>query len=352
MFKSSVKIADRRIASDQPVFIIAEAGVNHNGDLGLAKKLVDAAKKAGADAVKFQTFKAENLNTRKAPKSTYHVETTGKAGSWFDLLKSQELDRTQHEAIIRHCRKAGILFLSTPYDEESADLLDDLDVPAFKVASTDANNIPFLKYLASKKRPVLLSTAMCTMEEVGASVRAVAKAGCRELVLFHCTANYPTAPENVNLRAMKDLEKFGVPVGYSDHTMATVTAAVAVALGARAYEKHLTLDKNLPGPDHRASATPEEFGEIVRTIRGAEKVLGDGRKRPLACESENRKKLRKSVVALSDLPAGSFLTRATIGVKRPGTGLEPKHFEALLGKKIKKPLKQDDLITWQNLSSK
>ena len=225
-FHKSVRIEQFTIGQGYPVFIIAEAGVNHNGDIEMAKKLIDAAKDAGADAVKFQTFKAENLNTRSAPKSTYHVETTSAKGSWFDLLKTQELDAAAHRILIAHCRKKKILFLSTPYDEESADLLDELDVPAFKIASTDANNIPLLKHLAKKKKPILLSTAMCTLAEVKESVKAMAQAGCRDVVLFHCTANYPTRLEDGNLRAMATLMKtFPVPVGYSDHVPKATAAA-------------------------------------------------------------------------------------------------------------------------------
>ncbi len=344
-FHKSVRIEQFTIGQGHPVFIIAEAGVNHNGDIEMAKRLIDAAKDAGADAVKFQTFKAENLNTRTAPKSTYHVETTGSKGSWFDLLKTQELDEAAHKTLIAHCRKKKILFLSTPYDEESADLLDALDVPAFKIASTDANNIPLLKHLAKKKKPILLSTAMCTLSEVKESVEAIAKAGCRDLVLFHCTANYPTKLEDGNLRAMATLMKsFPVPVGYSDHVPETYIPAAAVALGASAYEKHFTLDKNLPGPDHRASLEPQELKEMVNVIRGTENFLGNPEKKPLDCEKENRIKLRKSVVARQDLKKGERLTLKNLCVKRPAKGLAPKFYEGMLGKKVKRDMSADEFV--------
>lgn len=344
-FKKSVRVGSFTIGAKQPVFIIAEAGVNHNGDIEMAKRLIDEAKAAGADAVKFQTFKAENLNTRTAPKSTYHVETTGAKGSWFDLLKTQELDAKAHQILIDHCRKKGILFLSTPYDEESADLLDKLGVAAFKVASTDANNIPLLIHLAKTQKPVLLSTAMCTLAEVKESVQALAKAGCKELVLYHCTANYPTKLEDCNLRAMMTLSKeFDVPVGYSDHIPDEYVPVAAVAMGAVSYEKHFTLDKNLPGPDHRASLEPKELAEMVRLIRQTEKLLGSEEKRPLACEAENRVKLRKSVVARKDLRKGERLTLANLCVKRPAKGLAPKYFAQLLGKRVKRDMTADDFI--------
>ncbi len=352
-FKKSFHVGPFTIGAQNPVFIIAEAGVNHNGDIAMAKRLIDAAKAAGADAVKFQTFKAENLNTRTAPKSTYHVETTGAKGSWFDLLKTQELDAKAHRILIDHCRKKGILFLSTPYDEESADLLDKLGVAAFKVASTDANNIPLLVHLAKTKKPVLLSTAMCTLAEVKESVQALAKAGCKELVLYHCTANYPTKLEDCNLRAMMTLaEEFGVPVGYSDHIPDEYVPVAAVAMGAVSYEKHFTLDKDLPGPDHRASLEPKELANMVSLIRQTEKLLGSAEKRPLACETENRIKLRKSVVARTDLKKGERLTLTNLCVKRPAKGLAPKYFAGMLGRRVKRDMVADEFILLKDLERK
>ncbi|MCB9770991.1 MAG: N-acetylneuraminate synthase [Candidatus Omnitrophica bacterium] len=344
-FSKSVQVGPFTIGQGHPVFIIAEAGVNHNGDIKMAKRLIDAAKAAGADSVKFQTFKAENLNTRAAPKSTYHVETTGKKGSWFDLLKTQELDRKAHQILIEYCRKKKILFLSTPYDEESADLLDELGVAAFKIASTDANNIPLLKHLAKKKKPILLSTAMCTLVEVRESVQAIAKAGCHELVLFHCTANYPTQLADCNLRAMATLaQKFGVPVGYSDHVPNVFVPVAAVALGALSYEKHFTLDRNLPGPDHRASLEPQELAAMVQSIRQAEVLLGNAKKKSLACEIENRIKLRKSLVARRDIQKGERISVENLCVKRPAKGLDPIYFEKMLGRRVKRDIRADDFI--------
>lgn len=340
-----IEIGGRLIGEGEPVFIIAEAGVNHNGDIELAKKLIEVAREAGTDAIKFQTFKAENLNTMTAPKSTYHIETTGSEQSWFDLLKTQELNRQAHEVLIEHCQKVGIMFLSTPYDEESANLLEELDMPAFKVASTDANNIPFLRYLARKKRPIILSTAMCTLEEVKESVDAIRNEGCQDLVLLHCTANYPAKIEDTNLRAMLTLKKeFNLLVGYSDHTSDYINPVAATALGAVIYEKHFTLDKSLPGPDHRSSLNPEELKQFVRDIRNTELAMGSSLKEPVESEKENREKLRKSIVAKVDIPPGLVITRTMLTSKRPGTGLATKFIDSIVGKKSKVLLRKDTII--------
>lgn len=340
-----IKIGNRLVGPDQPVFIIAEAGVNHNGDLETGKRLIEKAKEAGADAVKFQSFKTENIITRNAPKSTYHLETTGREQSWFDLLKTQELNREAHEILMEHCNKTGIMFLSAPYDEESADMLEELDIPAFKVASTDANNIPFLKHLAKKKRPIILSTAMCTVEEIKESLDAVKEEGCNDLILLHCTANYPSKLEDSNLRAMQTLgREFNVPVGYSDHCPGYINPVAATAMGAVVYEKHFTLDKNMPGPDHRSSLDPEELKQLVLDIRNTELSLGNPEKGPTESEKENRAKLRKSVVARVDIQPDTVITREMLTTKRPGTGMPPKALSTLIGKKSKILLKEDTLV--------
>lgn len=340
-----IEIGGRLIGEGEPVFIIAEAGVNHNGDIELAKKLIEVAREAGTDAIKFQTFKAENLNTMTAPKSTYHIETTGSEQSWFDLLKTQELNRQAHEVLIKHCQEVGIMFLSTPYDEESVDLLEELNIPAFKVAATDANNIPFLKYLAQKNRPIILSTAMCTLDEVRESVNAIKDEGCEDLVLLHCTANYPARLEDTNLRAMLTLKKeFNLLVGYSDHTPDYINPVAATALGAVIYEKHFTLDKSLPGPDHRSSLNPEELKQFVRDIRNTELAMGSSLKEPVESEKENREKLRKSIVAKVDIPPGLVITRTMLTSKRPGTGLATKFIDSIVGKKSKVLLRKDTII--------
>lgn len=340
-----VKIGDRFIGQEEPVFIIAEAGVNHNGDINMAKELIDIAKEAGADAVKFQTFKTENIILPSAPKAAYHIETTGNEQSWFDLLKSQELSESDHQQLINYCENKGIMFLSTAYDKESVDLLDELGIAAFKVASTDANNIDLLRCMAKKERPILLSTAMCALEEVKESVEAIKEQGNNDIVLFHCTANYPAKLEDSNLKAMITLQKeFNILVGYSDHVSGYINPIAAVAMGAVSYEKHFTLDKNLPGPDHRASLDPDELKRLVSDIRSTEVALGRAEKRALNCEQENRKKLRKSVVTSCDIDAGAMVDASMFCAKRPGTGLSPKHIDLIAGKKTKVSLKKDTIV--------
>lgn len=342
-------LAGRHIAPGEPVFVIAEAGVNHNGRLDLALGLVDAAAAAGADAVKFQTFRAESLITQRAPKAQYHIVTTGddSVQTWFELLKTQEMSPEMHEKVIQRCREKNIVFLSTPYDDESVDLLDRLNVPLFKVASTDANNIPFLERMASKKRPIILSTAMCEIAEVEASVQAIRATGLDDLVVMQCTGSYPAPVGDANLKAMAHIEqRCRVAVGYSDHVPGPTAAIAAIALGACAYEKHLTLDRTLPGPDHRASMHPDELGALISAIRDVEAALGDGIKRVMPCEVENRNRLRKNVVAARDLPSGHVLTCGDLTAKRTGgIGLLPAHLSWAVGKTLQASVSRDEAIT-------
>lgn len=340
-----IKIGDQIVGAPHPVFVIAEAGVNHNGDLEMGKRLIEVAKDAGADAVKFQTFITEELNTKTAPKSTYHIKTTGAQQGWFDLLKTQELNQKAHEVLIEHCNRVGIMFLSTPYDEQSADLLERFDVPAFKIASTDSNNLPFLRYIAKKGRPMILSTGMCNQEEVGQAVETISSQGLRDLIVLHCTANYPAPLEDTNLLAMETLRKaFGVLVGYSDHTQGNINAIASTILGSCVYERHFTLDRTLPGPDHPASLEPHELKETIELIRKAQIVLGSTEKKVTPSEIENRQKLRKSVVSRVSIPSGTVLTREMLTTKRPGTGLAPSILDSLIGLKAKVGIEADSLI--------
>lgn len=343
----------RRIAHDAPLFVIAEAGVNHNGSLEMALQLVDAAADAGADAVKFQTFLAEHIITRHAPKAQYHIETTGPDAtqSWFELLKTQELDRAQHEAIMARCTKRGILFMSTPYDTPSIDLLDELDIAVFKVASTDADNIPLLRHMASKGRPMILSTAMCTLDEIVHSVDAIRAAGVDQLAVMQCTGSYPAPVDQANLLAMHEIAaRCSVPVGYSDHVSDMVAGIAAVALGACCYEKHFTMSRSLPGPDHRASLEPEELTQLVRDLRNAEAARGDGAKRVMPCETENRDRLRKRLVASQVIAAGTPLTANALTAKRTGgIGMVPSQFDEAIGRVAKQDIAvdcpiEDDLL--------
>lgn len=327
-------IAGRRIGPGHPCFVIAEAGVNHNGSLDLASRLVDAAAAAGADAVKFQTFRAEKIATLLAPKAEYQKRTTGASETQFEMLKKLELSPEDHRILAARCADRGLIFLSSPFDEDSADLLETLDVPAFKVPSGELTNLPFLRYLARKGRPLIISTGMATLAEVEAAVAAVTGAGCDALALLQCVSNYPASASDVNLRAMATMAAaFGVPVGYSDHSTGSEVSLAAVALGACIIEKHFTLDRSLPGPDHQASAEPAEFAALVSGIRTVEAALGDGDKRPADSERETSRVARRSLVAAETIPEGSRLTMEMVTARRPGTGLPADRIGELLGRK-------------------
>lgn len=334
---------------DGACFIIAEAGVNHNGDLDLAKKLVEAAVAAGVDAIKFQTFKAEELVTRAAPKANYQKATTGE-GNQYAMLKQLELSLEDHIILKNYCQEQGIIFLSTPFDFASADLLERLDLPFYKISSGDITNLPFLEYIAKKNRPVLLSTGMSNLGEVEAAVETMLGTGNQDLILLHCTSNYPTVFTDVNLRAMLTLqEAFKLPVGYSDHTLGIEVPIAAVALGARVIEKHFTLDRTMPGPDHRASLEPHELKAMVEKIRNVEKALGNGIKRCARGEEKNKLVSRKSIVAGRDIQQGEVITREMVQFKRPASGLAPGEINLVLGKKAKRGLEKDEIITLNDL---
>jgi N-acetylneuraminate synthase len=351
MQTKNLSIAGYEIGPGQPCFIIAEAGVNHNGDLTLAHRLVDAAAAAGANAVKFQTFKTERLVTTSAPKAQYQAETTGAAESQYDMLRRLELSPEAHRALLAHCGDAGILFLSSAFDEESADLLAALDVAAFKVGSGEITNWPLLEYIAANGKPVILSTGMAHLGEVDAAVRAIHAAGCEQLALLHCLSSYPANPAEVNLRAMRTLTTaFGLPVGYSDHTLGIAIPLAAVALDACIIEKHFTLDKTLPGPDQRASADPVELAALVQGTRAVESALGDGRKVPAPSEANTASVARKSLVAARDLPAGATLTAEMIAIKRPGTGLPPAMRSYLVGRTARVDVPAGALLTLDMLA--
>lgn len=335
---------------NSPVFIIAEAGVNHNGDLRLARKMIEVAAEAGADAIKFQTFRAEKLVTREAAKANYQKINTGDdRETQYEMLKKLELNEEEHKELMEHCRRMKILFLSTPFDLESAALLERIGVEAYKISSGDLTDIPLIEAVASCGKPVFISTGMGSLGEVEEAVAAAKRMNNGELVLLHCTTSYPAAYREVNLRAMLTLkEAFKLPVGYSDHTPGLEIPAAAVALGARVIEKHFTLDKDLPGPDQRISLTPGELRAMVRCIRNVEAALGDGHKSSTAGEEEAKKVARKSIVAACNIPKGTVITRELLTVKRPGTGLPPGFIKYLLGKKAKVALKKDSLVNLGN----
>jgi N-acetylneuraminate synthase len=333
------------------VFIIAEAGVNHNGSLDLALRLVDAAEASGADAVKFQTFRADLLATRSAHKAPYQERTTTSEESQFEMLKRLELDAKAHERLIEHCQKVGIQFLSSPFDTESADLLATMNVPIYKVPSGEITNLPFLQHIARKGRPLILSTGMSTLGEVEEAVNVLIASGATQLTLMHCVTEYPAPYAEVNLRAMHTLKiAFGLPVGYSDHTPGIEIGIAAVALGAEVIEKHFTLDRSLPGPDHAASLEPAELQQMVAAIRHVEVALGNGIKVPAACELPNISVARKSVVAARSLPEGHRLATGDLEIKRPGNGLAPKLLPSLLGRTLSAGVAKDEVISWNHLA--
>ena len=342
---TAVRIGSRPVGAGHPCFVIAEAGVNHDGQLELARQLVDAAVSAGADAVKFQTFDPDQLATAEAPKAAYQVRAGSDFESQLEMLRKLTLSKDDHEALAGYCESRRILFLSTPFDDGSADLLYAMGLAAFKISSGDLTNLPFLERVAGFGRPVLLSTGMATESEVADAVTAIGRTGNTELALLHCVSNYPARPADVNLRAMDTLAKrFSVPVGFSDHTMGLDVALAAVALGACVLEKHLTLDRRRPGPDHQASLEPHEFAQLMLGVRHIEAAMGHGRKEPAASELEVARVARKSVVAAQDLPAGTVLTDALLAVRRPGTGLPPSQRRALIGRRTARAIAAGALL--------
>lgn len=345
-----VTLAGRAIGPGQPCFIIAEAGVNHDGDAEQAKRLIDVAARSGADAVKFQTFRADRLVSPKAPKAAYQLRATAAEESQWDMLKRLELSEEAHRRLQAHSHARGILFLSTPFDEASADFLDSLGVPAFKLASSELMHWRLLEHVARKAKPLLLSTGMSNAQEVGEAVRAVRRAGSAPLILLHCVSNYPAHPADANLRAMHTMaEMFQVPVGYSDHTPGIEVALAAVALGACVVEKHITLDRTSPGPDHQASLEPQELAALVRGIRVVESALGTGRKEPAPGERDVARVARRSLVALQDIPAGASLTEALVGIRRPGTGLPPADWLRVIGRRAAVAIPAGTPLQWEAL---
>jgi len=329
------------------VFIIAEAGVNHNGSVELAKQLIDVAFEAGADAVKFQTFKAENIASKNAPKAEYQKQTTDVSESQFDMLKKLELDVETHKELITYCKQKDIIFLSTPFDHESIDLLCDLGLQIFKIPSGEITNLPYLKHVGSLSEQVILSTGMSTLEEVGDALNVLTNAGTlkENITVLHANTMYPTPMEDVNLNAMLTIQKeFGLAVGYSDHTLGIEVDIAAVVMGASIIEKHFTLDKTMDGPDHEASLEPEELKEMVASIRNIEKALGSSEKKPSPSESSNIKVVRKSIIANQNIKKGDLLTDKNISVKRPGGGISPMQWDEIIGVAASKDYNADELI--------
>ncbi len=357
----TVKIGDKEVGPGRPCFIIAEAGVNHNGDINLAEKLIYAAAAAGADAVKFQTFKAEQVTTKASPTAAYQKKNVGEDNQWA-LLRPLELKEEAYPRLLAACKQTGIMFLSTPHGFiDSAKFLDPL-VPAWKVGSGDLTNLPFLKWLGQTDKPVILATGMGTIAEIKEAIEAIETTGNKNTVILHCTTNYPTPDEEANVSAMLDIQANfpSYPIGYSDHTLGIDADILAAGLGAIMIEKHFSLDRNMPGPDQKNSLEPNELAEMVKAVRKIQSLsqtereimlrgmprvktlMGSGKKVPFASELTIGEMARKAVIAQADIPAGTVITEAMLTVKRPAKGgLHPRYYEQIIGKTAKRNITAD-----------
>ena len=330
------------------ILIIAEAGVNHNGDINLAKKLIDAAVEAGADLIKFQTFKANNLTTKNAPKSQYQNKTTSENETQYEMLKNLELTKETHNKLIDYCNEKKIGFFSSGFDIESIDFLNSLGLKMFKIPSGEITNLPYLRHVGSFGKPVILSSGMSTLKEIKEALEVLEFSGVSKdkITVLHCNTEYPTPLEDVNLRAMITIrDSLGVNIGYSDHTSGIEVSIAAAAIGAKVIEKHFTIDRELPGPDHKASLEPLELKQMIRSIRNIEIALGNIEKKPSPSELKNIPIARKSIVAKKKILVGEVLTINNITVKRPGNGISPMDWDKVLGQVAKKNFLKDELIT-------
>jgi len=328
-------------------FIIAEAGVNHNGEINQALRLIDAAVEAGADAVKFQTFIAEEVVSASLAKAKYQQQTTGAEESQLTMVKGLQLSKAHFETLFAYCQKKGIVFLSSPFDQDSVEFLHMLGLQTLKIPSGEITNLPYLKSIGSLSKQIIMSTGMAVLAEIESALRILHQSGTpkRNITLLHCNTEYPTPHKDVNLKAMLTLkETFKVPVGYSDHTLGIEIAVAAVALGATVIEKHFTLDRDLPGPDHRASMEPDQLSRLVQAIRNVEVGMGDGDKKPSPSEIKNMPYVRKSIVAAIDIMKGEVFSENNLTAKRPGSGISPMRWYEVIGCKAKKKFKQDELI--------
>lgn len=333
--------------------IIAEAGVNHNGSIEIAKKLIDVAVETGVDYVKFQTFKAEKLVSKKGKKAAYQVKNTGEAEeSQFEMVKKLELDKSTHEELIAYCKSKDIKFLSTAFDLESVDLLMELGIDLFKIPSGEITNLPYLQKIAATQKPIILSTGMANLAEIEAALSILYEGGInrKNITVLHCNTEYPTPIQDVNLSAMNTIgEAFKVKVGYSDHTLGIEVPIAAVAMGAVCIEKHFTLDRGMEGPDHRASLEPEELKAMVISIRNIENAMGNGIKQPSVSERKNITVARKSIHVVKDLPAGHVLKMEDLEMKRPGSGISPMDIETIIGRSLNKKMNVETMLSLKDL---
>jgi len=341
-----INIGNKKIGNNSPCFIIAEAGVNHNGDINLAKQLVLKAKEAGADCVKFQTFKAEEVVTPKAPKANYQLRNTDPNESQIEMLRKLELSFDSYFELVELCKEIDIVFMSTPYNYADVEFLEKLNVTAYKLPSISIVEPTFLEYVANKNKPLIVSTGMATFEEVKDGVEVINSTGNQEFIILHCTTNYPTSLDDANLKAMGTIGKeLNVLYGYSDHTQKDVTCMTAVALGACVIEKHFTIDKNLPGPDQSSSYDPNQFKKFVQNVRDVELVLGSSIKKPSIPELKNIEGMRRSVVASKSISKQTIFDETMLTLKRPANGLKPKFLKKLIGKTAKRDILKNQLIS-------
>jgi N,N'-diacetyllegionaminate synthase len=348
MKETDILIDQKVIGSGSQVFVIAEIGINHDGSVSQAEKLIDAAADAGADAVKFQSFRADHL---LIPSRDRYAQQTEGAESAYQMLRRCELSWEDQERLKKHADARSILFMSTPFDEESADFLDSLDVPVFKIASSDITHVPLLRHVASKGKPVFLSTGMSFLSEVADAIWTLRSAGAKEILLMHCVSTYPALPQHMNLRALQTLQSyFELPVGLSDHSEGILLSLVSVALGAVVIEKHFTIDKSAPGPDHKASMDPADLKMLIKSLRDVEASMGDGRKRPSDIEEESRLFSRRSIVAAADIRAQEQIADWMLAFKRPGSGLEPRYYEKVIGMTARRNIGKDTILQWEDLA--
>ena len=333
----TLKISNKYIGKSFPTYFIAEAGLNHNGDVNLAKKMIDEAKNANSDAIKFQTYKSENFLTENS--------------KYFDFFKNVELSFEEFKEIKEYADNVGITFLSTPFDFESADYLNKIDVPGFKIASSDVTNLPLIAHIAKMKLPIILSTGLATLDEIDESIKLCHSLQNDQISILHCVADYPAMPEETNLSAMETIrEKFCFPVGYSDNGESSLVDEVAVSMGADIIEKHFTLDKKLEGPDHSFSIQPDDLKLLISRIRLIEKIRGNGIKIPSNSEIKNKLAIRKSIFASQPILKGDIFSLKNLAIKRPGNGIEPKHWNDLINKKSTRDINKDELIVWDDFS--
>ncbi len=345
-FNKRLNIENKELSLTSPTFVIAEAGVNHGGDINVAKKLIDLASEAGADAVKFQAFKSENLILDGVEKASYQQQTTNSSESQMEMLKKLEITREQNFELKEYCEKKNIIFLTTPFDEPSMDELDELALPAYKVASTDITNLPFLRKLAKKGKPIFLSTGMSYLSEIELALRTIYKYN-KDVVLLQCTANYPIEDNEANLSVLNTFKThFDILLGYSDHTVGIGASVFAIPMGAKVIEKHFTIDKTLKGPDHNASLTPQELNEFVKMVKKVDTFMGSNIKKPNLSELNTRASLQKCLVADNNIRKGEVFTNNNIiGKRTGGIGISPIYYDDIIGTKARRDFKKDEIIT-------